>query len=77
MVTFDKFLQNWSLWSNSVTRQVTFKKTKIGGKSQTAKNQKYDILSDFQTICDCLRILSAFNWSFKESASLEASAEAA
>ena len=39
MVHFDKFLKTWSLRSNSVTRQVTFNRTKIGGKCQNSKIQ--------------------------------------
>ena len=35
-VTFVEFLKTWSLRSNSVTRQVSFKKTKIGGKRQNS-----------------------------------------
>ena len=34
MVHFGEFLKNWSLRSNSVTRQVSFKRAKIGGKFQ-------------------------------------------
>ena len=33
-VDIDEFLKNWSLRSNSVTRQVNFNRTKIGGKYQ-------------------------------------------
>ena len=36
MVNFDKFLKTWSLRSNSVTRQVSFNRTKIGGKCQNS-----------------------------------------
>ena len=36
MVHFGEFLKNWSLRSNSVTRQVSFNKTKIGGKCQNS-----------------------------------------
>ena len=34
MVNFGEFLKTWSLRSNSVTRQVSFYRTKIGGKCQ-------------------------------------------
>ena len=40
-----------NLRSNSVTRQVTFDLTKIGGKSQNSKKFKCDILSNLQTMC--------------------------
>ena len=40
------FLKTWSFWSNSVTRQVNFYWTKI-------EKIKWDILSDFQTLCAC------------------------
>ena len=36
---FGEFLKIWSLRSNSVTRQVSFKSTKMGGKCQNKKNQ--------------------------------------
>ena len=39
MVYFGEFLKTWSLRSNSVTRQVTFNRTKIGGKCQNCKIQ--------------------------------------
>ena len=35
---FGEFLKTWSLRSNSVTRQVSFNRTKIGGKCQNTKN---------------------------------------
>ena len=39
MVNFGKVLKTWSLQSNSVTRQVTLNRTKIGGKCQNWKYQ--------------------------------------
>mgnify|MGYP006903934288 FL=1 len=39
MVHFGEFLKTWSLRSNSVTRQVNFDRTKIGGKYQNSKIQ--------------------------------------
>ena len=36
MVNFGEFLKTWSLRSNSVTRQVIFNGTKIGGKWQNS-----------------------------------------
>ena len=39
-----------SLRSNSVTRQINFKRTKICGNAKIAKF-KCDILSNFQTMC--------------------------
>ena len=39
MVHFGEFLKTWSLRSNSVTRQVSFNRTKIGGKCQKSKIQ--------------------------------------
>ena len=39
MVHLGEFLKNWSLRSNSVTRQVSFNRTKIGGKCQNWKIQ--------------------------------------
>ena len=38
MVQFGEFLETSNLRSNSVTRQVSFNRTKIGGKCQNAKN---------------------------------------
>ena len=39
MVHFCEFLKTWSLRSNSVTRQVSFNRTIIGGKCQNSKIQ--------------------------------------
>ena len=39
IVHFGEFLQIWSLRSNSVTRQVSFNRTNIGGKRQNSKIQ--------------------------------------
>ena len=39
MVHFGEFLKTWSLRSNSVTRLVSFNRTKIGGKCQNSKIQ--------------------------------------
>ena len=39
MVHFGEFLKTWSLRSNSVTRQVSFNRTKIDGKCQNWKLQ--------------------------------------
>ena len=50
MVHFGEFLETWSLWSNSVTRQDTFNRTKIGGNAKI-KKLKCDILSNFQMWC--------------------------
>ena len=36
MVNFGDFLKTWSLWSNSVTRQIIFNWTKIDGKCQNS-----------------------------------------
>ena len=49
MVHFGEFLKTWSLRSNSVTRQVSFNSTKIGGKCV--------ILSNFQTMW-CQKLFS-------------------
>ena len=40
IVHIGEFLTTWSLQSNSVTRQVTISRTKIGGKRQNRKIQK-------------------------------------
>ena len=60
---FIKIAKNWSLlaWSlrsNSVTRQVTYNRPKIGGKCQNSNIQKCNILSDFQTLCKWLITLN-------------------
>ena len=39
MVQFGKFMKTWSLRSNSVTRQVTLNRTKIGWKCQNWNTQ--------------------------------------
>ena len=48
-VHFGEFLQTWSLRSNSVTRQVSFNRTKIGENAKIEK-LKCNILCDFQTL---------------------------
>ena len=58
MVHFGEFLKTCSLRSNSVTRQVNFKSTKIGEKCTKLKNIKWDILGDFQTMCSSLDFLT-------------------
>ena len=62
MVHFGKFLKTLSLRSNSVTRHVTFNRTKIGGNAKMPKF-KCDILSNFQTMCKRGRefFLTVFN----------------
>ena len=50
MVHFGEVLKTWSLRSNSVTRQVSFNRTKIGENAKIQK-LKCDILSNFQTMC--------------------------
>ena len=49
MVNFGEFFITWSLRPNSVTRQVNFKRSKIGGNAEIEKF-KCDILIDFQTM---------------------------
>ena len=36
---FGDFLKDWSLWTNSVTRLMNFRRTKIIGKWQISKNE--------------------------------------
>ena len=48
MVNFDEFMKTWSLRSNSVTRQVSFNRTKIGGKCQNSKVQMWQFWVIFQ-----------------------------
>ena len=50
MVHFGEFLKTWSLRSNSVTRQVNFNRKKLVENAKIEK-LKWDILSDFQTMC--------------------------
>ena len=49
MVHFGEFLKTWSLRSNRVTRQVSFNRSKIGGKCQNW-NVKMRHFGDFQTM---------------------------
>ena len=39
VVQFGEFLKTYSLWSNRVTRRVSFNRSKIGGKGQKRKIQ--------------------------------------
>ena len=50
-----KMVKTWSLWSNSVTRQVKFIGTKIGENAKI-KKLKWDILSSFQTMWMVLKV---------------------
>ena len=49
MVQFGQFLKSWSLWSNSVTRQVSLNRTKIGGKYPNSNGTFWVI---FKQLCD-------------------------
>ena len=49
MVLFGEFLKTWSLRSNSVTRQVSFNRTKIGGKCQNSKCCFADFMINFSS----------------------------
>ena len=51
MVYFGEFLKTWSLRSNSVTRQVNFKKGQKLVENAKIEKLKCDILGDFQTLC--------------------------
>ena len=53
MVHFGEFLKTWSLRSNSVTRQVSFNWSKIGGKCQNWKNQMghFEYFSNTVALC--------------------------
>ena len=59
MVHLGEFLKNYCLRFNSVTRQASFNRTIIGGKCQ-----KWDILSNIQTMCDIVfcPLLRLFLW---------------
>ena len=48
MVHFGEFLKIWSLQSNSVTRQVSFNRTKIGGKCQNKINSNVTFWGIFE-----------------------------
>ena len=50
-VPFWRVFENLKLRSNSVTRQVSFNRTKIGGKCQNKKKSNATFLSNFQTMC--------------------------
>ena len=52
MVYFGEFLKTWSLRSNSVTRQVSLKKTKIGEKCQNWKIQMRHFGWFSNTVCE-------------------------
>ena len=56
-VLFGEFFKTWRLWSNSVTRQVSFNRTKICEK---LPKFKCDILSNFQTMCSACALDSIF-----------------
>ena len=49
MVHFGEFLKNWSLQSNSVTRQVSFNRKKIDGKCQNSNATFWVIFKQWRT----------------------------
>ena len=62
MVQFDEFLKTWSLRSNSVTRQVSFDRTKIGGKCQNSNFQKRHLeLFSNNVVCFWHSLLQRFD----------------
>ena len=58
MVHFVEFLKTWSLRSNSVTRQVSFNRTKIGGKCQ---NQKIN-MRHYEWFLNHVRFIIIAHW---------------
>ena len=56
MVHFGEFLKIKSLRSNSVTRPVSFIRTKISGKYQNMKNSNATYLTKFQTLVKSLEL---------------------
>ena len=59
IVHFAQFLKIWSLRSNSVTRQVNFSMTKIGGKRQNSKNQMRHFEKFSNNVICCPRIFAS------------------
>ena len=66
MVHFGEFLKTWSLWSNSVTRQVIFNRSKIDGKCQNSNATFWVIFKHFY-LKDLHRIFSGFRVAPKSS----------
>ena len=58
MVHLGEFLKTWSMRSNSVTRQVSFLWTKIGGKCQNSKNWNCSNIVSFSLEGDDLERVS-------------------
>ena len=52
IVNFDEFLKTWNLWSNSVTRQVRFNRTKIGKKCQNSNATFWAIFKQYAVGCE-------------------------
>ena len=50
IILYGKFLKTWNWRSNSVTRQVNFNFNWLVGNTKI-KKLKWDILSEFQTLC--------------------------
>ena len=59
MVHFGEFLKTWSLRSNSVTRQINFNRTKIGGNAKIEKF-KWDKFGWFCIWSKELRVFAHF-----------------
>ena len=66
MVNFGDFLKTWSLRSNSVTRQISFNRTKIWWKMPKIKNQMRHFLVIFK---HCDSVWKSKKWLFKMSES--------
>ena len=64
---FDEFLITWSLRSNSVTRQLSFNRTKIGGKCQNSNTTFWEIFKQCELSSSgiCMRepsFISVYGW---------------
>ena len=71
MVHFGEFLKTWSLRSNSVTRQVSFNRTKIGGKCQTSNATFWVIFKQ----CEVVALYDLYYAFYRANDSLNISSE--
>ena len=64
---FWRVFKTWSLWSNSVTRQVTFNWIKIGGKCQKLKLEMRHFEWFSNTVCTVksIWVIPFTCWAFK------------
>ena len=71
IVHFGEFLKTWSLQSNSVTRQISFNRTKIGGKCQNWKKNQMRHFEEFLNNVNVVWLLVTDQYSLRPETFME------